>query len=157
MVIRFPEEVLSTPDNSCFQYFIEEYRRRLNNHGLGPHYVWVTEQNMSYNRHYHLIWFFNGNKIRYFQIPPREALLYWGLALKRFYNYDGGVDGLIQVGEVEQHGYTRCGYVIHRDDWPLYRQVLKHYSYYAKVNTKGNTADRVREFGASIIRSSVLK
>ena len=57
MVIRFPEGLQSTPDNNCFQYFIEEYRRRLSKHGFGPHYVWVTEQNLSCNRHYHLIWF----------------------------------------------------------------------------------------------------
>ena len=157
MVIRFPEELQSTPDNNCFQYFIEEYRRRLCNHGLSPHYVWVTEQNLSCNRHYHLIWFLNGNKIRYFQIPPHEALLYWGMALKRFYNYDGCVDGLIQVCEVTQNGHTRCGYMIHRENDDLYKSILRHYSYYAKINTKGVTPDRIREFGASIIRSYVLK
>ena len=153
MVIRFPEGLQSTPDNNCFQYFIEEYRRRLSKHGFGPHYVWVTEQNLSCNRHYHLIWFLNGNKIRYFQIPPHEALLYWGMALKRFYNYDGSPDGLIQVCTVEQNG-LRCGYIIRRHDDKLYNTILQHYSYYAKVNTKGSTPDRIREFGASIIRHS---
>ena len=151
MVIRFPEGLQATPDNNCFQYFIEEYRRYFNKHGLSPHYVWVTEQNLSPNRHYHLIWFFNGNKIRYFQIPPRQALLYWGMALKRFYNYDGNINGLIQICEVRQNGYSRYGYLVHRSDNELYKQILQHYSYYAKMNTKGTTPDRVREFGASNI------
>lgn len=155
MVIRFPKGLKTTPDNNCFQYFIEEYRRFFNKQGLSPHYVWVTEQNLSSNRHYHLIWFFNGNKIRYFQVPPRQAQLYWGMALKRFYNYDGYIEGLIHVQEVIQDGYSRCGYLIHHSDDDLYKQILIHYSYYAKVNTKGTTPDRVREFGASCIRSVI--
>lgn len=150
LVIRFPADLQTSGDNNCFQYFIEEYRRKLSSHEFSPHYVWVTERKKSINRHYHLILFLNGNKIRYFSIPPREANLLWAKALNDFYGYTGPVNGLIHVHNGEFNGIgTSHGYLLKRSNREMFDFVLKNYSYFAKTNTKGATPHRIREFGSS--------
>lgn len=152
LVIRFPKDLQTTGDNNCFQYFMEEYRRKLNSHEFSPHYVWVTERKTSQNRHYHLILFLNGNKIRFFSIPPREANLLWEKALHNFYGYTGAVNGLIHVHDGRVNGIgVNHGYLLKRGDQEMLDLVLENYSYFAKVNTKGVTPFRVREFGSSQI------
>jgi len=154
LVIRFPTAIIASPDNNCFQYFIEEYRRCLRDHGFDPHYVWVTEKSQSLNQHYHLILMLNGNKIRYFSTPPVEALHLWGKALQRYYGYNGSPDGLIHVCCTDnQSVFPEYGCIIHRGDIEALQRIQTIYSYYAKVNTKGFTENRVREFGASLLKA----
>lgn len=152
LVIRFPDCLIAQQNNACFQYFIEEYRRILNIHDYDPHYVWVAEQNQSQNHHYHLLLFLNGNKIRYFSLPPLEANTVWGRALFRFYGYTGAIEGLIHVGEIMQNQFTYHGYMIPRNNPDMQEQALTHFSYYAKCHSKINFANKVRVFGASQLK-----
>ena len=41
LVAKYPDEVDAEKSNQCFQYFMEEYRRKLMIHGFSPQYVWV--------------------------------------------------------------------------------------------------------------------
>jgi len=152
LVIRFPGCLVAEQNNACFQYFIEEYRRILNFHDYDPHYIWVAEQNQAQNHHYHLLLFLDGNKIRYFSVPPLEANSVWSRALLRFYGYTGSIDGLIHVGEVSENQFSWHGYMIRRDNPDMQEHALTHFSYFAKLHSKICFANRVRVFGASQLR-----
>lgn len=150
LIVRYPQSVHAEPDNRCFGYFIDEYRKRLNaDERRLIHYVWCVEQHLSENPHYHLILVLNGNIMRYFATPPFEANAIWKRALRCFYGYDGSPDGLIQVNE---GGFDRIvmnhGYLIHRGNDDLIQHVLEVCSYTAKIRTKLD-AFRVRSFGYS--------
>ena len=150
LIIRYPQVIHATPDNRCFGYFIDEYRRNLNaNRKCLLHYVWCVEQHCAENPHYHLILILDGNIMRYFATPPFEANAIWSRALRCFYRYDGPANGLIHVNE---GGFDQIvmnhGYLIHRGDSDLIRHVLEVTSYTAKIRTKLD-AFRVRSFGYS--------
>ena len=152
LAIRFPQALSAELNNHCFQYFIEEYRRILNAHGYDPHYIWVAEKDASMNHHYHLLLLLNGSRIRYFQTPPEEASAVWSRALSRFYGYGGSMKGLIHVGEVMQNQFSCHGYVIPRDNPDMQKFALEHFSYFAKVHSKICFPDKVRSFGASLLK-----
>lgn len=152
LVIRFPECLTAEQNNACFQYFIEEYRRVLNAYEYDPHYIWVAEQNLSPNHHYHLLLFLNGNKIRYFRLPPLDAQTVWSRALYRFYGYTGSVEGLIHVGETTQNQFSCHGYMIRRDNLDMQELALRHFSYYAKIHSKICFPNKVRVFGTSLLK-----
>ena len=150
LIVRYPQTIQAAPDNRCFGYFIDEYRRRLNaDKKRLIHYAWCVEQHLSDNPHYHLILILNGNIMRYFATPPFEANAIWGRALRCFYGYDGSPDGLIQVNEGGfDHITMDHGYLIHRGNDDLIQHVLEVCSYTAKIRTKLD-AFRVRSFGYS--------
>lgn len=152
LTVRFPQELNATPNNVCFQYFIEEYRRILFTHEYDPQYIWVAEQNESQNHHYHLLLFLNGNKIRYFSLPPLEANEIWYRALKHFYEYTGSVEGLIHVGEAVRNQVSSHGYMIPRNNPDMQELTLTHFSYFAKLYSKIDIGNRVRVFGASQLK-----
>ena len=152
MAIRFPQSLIAEPNNNCFQYFIEEYRRILNAHSYDPHYVWVAEKDEAANQHYHLLLLLNGNRIRFFQMPPTEASAVWGRALNRFYGYNGSVDGLIHVGKVMQHEHLRRSYLILRNDFDTQDDMMEHFSYFAKMHSKACFTNKTRVFGASLMK-----
>ena len=156
LIVRYPQSIHATPDNRCFGYFIDEYRRRLNaDEKRLIHYAWCVEQHLSDNPHYHLILILDGNIMRYFATPPFEANAIWGRALHCFYGYDGSSHGLIQVNE---GGFDQIamnhGYLIHRENNDLIQHVLEVCSYTAKVRTKLD-AFRVRSFGYSKLAGGV--
>ena len=150
LIIRYPQSIHATPDNRCFGYFIDEYRKCLNaNRKCLLHYAWCVEQHLSENPHYHLILILDGNIMRYFATPPFEANAIWSRALRCFYGYDGSANGLIHVNE---GGFDQIvmnhGYLIHRGNDDLIRHVLEVFSYVAKIRTKLDRF-RVRSFGYS--------
>ena len=150
LIVRYPQSIQATPDNRCFGYFIDEYRRSLNaNRKCLLHYAWCVEQHCAENPHYHLILILDGNIMRYFATPPFEANAIWGRALRCFYGYEGSANGLIHVNE---GGFDQIvmnhGYLIHRGNDDLIRHVLEVYSYVAKIRTKLDQY-RVRSFGYS--------
>lgn len=154
LIVRYPQSIQATPDNRCFGYFIDEYRRCLNaDKKRLLHYVWCVEQHRSENPHYHLILILDGNIMRYFATPPFEANAIWGRALHSSYGYEGSVNGLIHVNE---GGFDQIvmnhGYLIHRGDYDLIRHVLEVCSYVAKIRTKLDQF-RVRSFGYSKLTS----
>ena len=168
LVIRYPASVwaeISTHwegtrepgrhyrSNPCFNYFLEVYRKAMNAHGRRLlHYVWVMERKFSANPHYHLILILNGNLMRYFAIPPFEATEIWRRSLACFHGYIGTAVGLIHVSSGSYNDMTmKHGYLIHQGDTEMLNHVLRHYSYFAKVNTKPEVP-HVRCFGASKLR-----
>ena len=156
LIIRFPAAVRAVPDNRCFGYFIDEYRRTLNrNEKRLLHYAWCVEQHLSENPHYHLFLIIDGNAMRYFALPPFEANAVWGRALRCFYGYDGSVNGLIHVNEGSFNNITmNHGQLIHRGDDDLIQHVLEVCSYIAKIRTKLDV-HRVRSFGYSKITGEI--
>ena len=165
LVIRYPESVraeISTHweeprepgrhyrSNPCFNYFIEIYRKSINSKEKKLlHYVWVMEKKYSLNPHYHLVLILNGNLMRYFAIPPVEVTEMWRRALACFHGYIGTGVGLIHVSAGAYGDMVmKHGYMLHRGNTEMLHHVLRHYSYFAKVNTKPDTP-HVRCFGAS--------
>ena len=150
LVIRLPQVVRSDGSNDCFQYFIEEYRRVLVHNLL--HYVWVREQHLSHNPHWHVVLFLNGNEIRYFKYTY-QAEYFWSLALRRFYGYSDCVNGLVHICHGGYQGVRmNHGIMVPRDNLAMRAEVFKACSYLAKIYTKGNAPKNVREHGSSILK-----
>lgn len=152
LIVRYPRAVKASPDNRCFGYFIDEYRRALNRDKRRLlHYVWCVEQHLSDNPHYHLLLIIDGNFMRHFALPPFEVNAIWGRALRCFYGYEGSANGLIHINECGfDNSALNHGQLIHRENTDLIQHVLEVCSYVAKIRTKLD-ADRVRSFGYSKI------
>lgn len=147
LVVNFPVDINATSDNSCFQYFIEEYRRYLG--GKLLHYLWVREQHYSHNQHYHVILFIDGNKIRYFRCPSKAEDL-WSNAINKFHNINFTGTGLIhQCSAYLNNIPMNHGMLIQRGDVPIMHEVFRLCSYLAKVATKGDAPKGVRSYGSS--------
>lgn len=143
LIVRFPISVQAPEDNHCFQFFMEEYRRFLSRQGLGPHFVWVREKHDSHNPHYHLLLWLNGNAIRYY-LSPEKADYFWHFILERTFGAPIPKHGLI---EVAPSALGNHGVLIASTDEPLKQTMIQYSSYFAKLNTKGRTEKRIREFG----------
>jgi len=155
LVVRYPQNLngIVESDNSPLQYFIEEFKRKLQNHGFDPAYIWVREQSASHMPpHWHVILILDANKIRYFD-NLSECNHYWSLALQKYYNYYGDTTGLIHqcYANINSRVWNK-GVVIHRDNKAVLGECLKICSYLAKINSKQNTPPGVRKFGASQIK-----
>ncbi|UDQ99430.1 inovirus-type Gp2 protein [Lentisphaerota bacterium WC36G] len=62
MDLRFPDQSYYTDHNNILSNFLESFMRNLERQGLDPHYIWVREQNSSFNPHYHVVIMLNGHK-----------------------------------------------------------------------------------------------
>lgn len=146
MVLRLPHEAQAY-DNECIQYFIEEYRRVLGSKLI--HYVWAREQNSSHNPHWHLILYFNGNRMRYFG-SMHQVNRIWGIALGYSCQYFHSSNGLIHICGAGINGIQiPRGILAHRNNYTLINEILKLCSYICKVNSKGNAPKNVNEYGSS--------
>ena len=141
--IRQPQIVESDGSNTCFQWFWEEYMRKLREYVLG--FVWTREQHNSHNCHWHTIIFFDQNKMRYFGYPFTANSL-WAKAIEKFYKIDAPKLGLIESAPL-----IRNGLVVHRDNELLQDEALRIAAYIAKKKTKGEAPYHVREFGVSYV------
>jgi len=132
-------------DNSCFQSFIEAYRRCLANKGMDPEYLWVRETGTINDRcHYHLLLLLDGNTIRYFG-DPFEVRKYWLNALKNHFNYDSEVAPLhVQTLPQMQHGI-----MIKRSDPSAISMAIEIGSYLAKIATKTSIGKYIKTFSTS--------
>jgi hypothetical protein len=150
LVVRYPSDMQAYNDNQCFQYFMEEYRRFLNDKLL--HYVWVREQHSSHNPHYHLALFFDGNKMQYFS-QPSQAIYFWKKAIAKVHNFEINGRGLIHICEANVNDIKmNHGMMIHRNNPAMKQEAFKLCSYLAKINTKGSAPKNVREYGSSLLR-----
>lgn len=157
LVIRFPEDLVASPDNDCFQYFLEEYRRSLKDKLI--HYVWVRERHSSHNHHYHLLLLFDGNLMRYFAYQYMPTNL-WLRSIAIFYNIESANRGLIHQcsGDNYISGVKlNHGIMVHRDNHALTQAVYQICSYFAKVYSKGSSPKNIREFGVSYLKSTTPK
>ena len=150
LIVRYPESIIAPENNDCFQYFIEEYRRFLALSGFDPHYIWVRERHNSPNPHYHLLLLLNGNEIRYYRSPDRANQL-WYFVLQRNFSISIPTSGLIHIVPAEYGDY---GVMLRRGDEAIKRWAVQWFSYFAKLNTKGDAGRGVREFGSSILRKN---
>lgn len=134
-------------DNSAVQEFMDRFLKYLSNtKGLRPMYVWVREQGTSGNPHYHLVLLLDGRKIQNLHGVMEEAKRLWGEINK----CDG--DGLVH--------YKNGSWML-RTDSPTYQsdiaECVRHASYLAKSNTKGNAPHRQREYGCTQLGRFVEK
>ena len=138
--VRFPLGYIWPDDNSLFQGFIENYRRRLSDWGYDAHLLWAREQKTSPNPHYHCFILLNGNKIRYFKNTSKADEL-WARAL----NLPLKIPGLIQICPIDKY-YSK---IIHQNNSFEFAKIFKALSYLAKVATKLKTPKHTRMFGCS--------
>ena len=152
--IRFPDGMLIPEDNSCFQYFIENYRRYMVRHKFDPYYLWVRERNKAVHHHYHCYFLLNGNNIRYLLLnskdsqenkKPSKADELWAAAC----GLPEPIKGLVHITEIEVNGYSQRGIMVHRNDRDAFADAFAFVGYLAKVATKGSSTRYVREFGSS--------
>jgi len=150
--IRFPVNMVIPEDNSCFQYFIENYRRYMVRHEFDPYYLWVRERNKAIHHHYHCYFLLNGNNIRYMHLnnkdddqKPSKADELWAAAC----GLPEPIKGLVHITKIEVNGYSQRGIMVHRDDRAAFADAFAFVGYLAKVATKGSASRYVREFGSS--------
>ena len=152
--VRFSDGMLIPEDNSCFQYFIENYRRYMVRHKFDPYYLWVRERAHADHFHYHCYFLLNGNNIRYLLLnskdseedkKPSKADELWSAAC----GLPESIKGLVHITKFEVNGYTQRGIMVHRNDRAAFADAYWFISYLAKVATKGSSTRYVREFGSS--------
>ena len=148
--IRFPDGMQIPEDNSCFQYFVENYRRCMARQKLDPYYLWVRERAQSDHFHYHCFFLLNGNNIRYLLLnkkdkKPSRADMLWAAAC----GLPEPIKGLVHITKFEVNGYTQRGIMVHRNDRAAFDDAYWFISYLAKVATKGSASRYVREFSSS--------
>jgi len=151
ITLTFPAEVTLSPctDNSCFQYFLENYIRYLAHRNYSPGYLWCREiGGQNHHLHYHLLLYLNGHNIQFFNLHEIcSAKLYWGRALQRFFGWTD---------------FTGCGAPIHiatdnfkvlRADYQTYlRAIQEKVGYLAKCRTKETSGRYIRNWGQSQMR-----
>ncbi len=146
MQFTFPVELdVEGIDNSCFQSFIEAYKRHLESRGLDPEYLWVREVGETSERcHYHLMLLLNGNKIRYFN-DPIMVKKYWRNSLQTTFNYNG------QAAPMHLHilPTLRRGMAIKRGDHSNFEQAISVASYLAKIRTKIPIGRNIKAYSTS--------
>ena len=154
--IKFPQEIQATPDNQCFQDFMESYIRYLNNQAklkdssrrkyFYPQYVWTREIKNSHNHHYHLLLLLNANAIQNFK-GIQQITAYWARALNKFYGYLGNAQGCIY--------YCKNGLgetiTIDRNNPASIAVAFQLGSYLAKVNTKDQSLNNINSWSCSRI------
>lgn len=152
--IRFPINMVIPEDNSCFQCFIENYRRYMARQDFDPYYLWVRERDKAVHHHYHCYFLLNGNNIRYLLLnskdseedkKPSKADELWSAAC----GLPEPVKGLVHITEIEVNGYIQRGIMVHRNDRVAFADAFAFIGYLAKVATKGSSTRYVREFGSS--------
>ena len=152
--VRFPIDMVIPEDNSCFQNFIENYRRYMARQKLDPYYLWVRERAHADHFHYHCYFLLNGNNIRYLLLnskdseedkKPSKADELWAAAC----GLPEPIKGLVHITPIEVNGYTQLGIMVHRDDRVAFADAYWFISYLAKVATRGSSTRYVREFGSS--------
>ena len=149
LVVKLPS-VIQGSDNSCFQYFIEEYRRAIGSKLI--HYVWVREQHGSHNPHWHFLLYYDSNRLRFLK-DLLQLNRFWQRALEKHYAFYGNARGLIHMCDAGINGIQmNHGVVVHRDNPAMIDEILKICSYLAKINTKGSAPKNVREYGSSQLR-----
>lgn len=151
LVAKYPDEVDAEKSNQCFQYFMEEYRRKLMIHDFSPQYVWVREQHTSKNPHYHFVLFLNANRIQYFN-RLREVRWLWVKAICKF---NPGAQAtisshLIHKDQSVYHSQQiNHGLIVTRNNRALQEEAIRFCSYIAKINTKEATPFNCNCFHAS--------
>ena len=142
---RYPESLIDYyEDNTCLSCFLDLYVRRQKDMLL--EYVWVREQAESKHCHWHTVFFFNQNRMRFFAFPEKEDLL-WKISIARNYLVDRKT--LPQWGLVESSPKIKNGFLVKRQDPELIDEALRIISYLAKKKTKENTPSHVHKWGAS--------
>ena len=146
--IRFPNNYFPPSDNSIFQRFFENFIRHLQRQVLDPHYLWVREQSKEKHQHYHVVLLLDGNKTQsiYGHLNLAESLWAKSLGLP-------DASGLICYCTESRDGIAQHNGLMMRrgsPDFPLvFNTCFEWASYLAKINTKGNAPNGVREWGSS--------
>lgn len=150
LVVKYPADLSADTRNDCFQYFMEEYRRKLAFHRFSPHYVWCRECHNARNCHYHLVLFLDGNRIPYFS-RLTEANELWQLAIRKFNPDTRIVPEQLIYKCPAQYSEARMnhGIMVSRNNRPLQQETIRICSYIAKINTKRSAPFDCNDFHAS--------
>lgn len=154
--VKFPQELQATPDNQCFQDFLESYIRQLKNQAklkdyskrkyFHSQYLWTREVDSSHNHHYHLLLLINSNSIRHFR-GVQQMTAYWANSLNKFYGYTGNAQGCIW--------YCKNGLgetiTIDRNNPALIALAFQLGSYLAKKSTKNLNLNNINSWSCSRI------
>lgn len=149
LVAKYPEELDAEKSNQCFQYFMEEYRRKLASHNFSPQYVWVREQHTSKNPHYHFVLFLDANRIQYFN-RHWEVRKLWDRAILKFNPGAIILSSLIHKDQiVYRNQQINHGLIVTQNNRTFQEEAIRFCSYIAKVNTKEATPLNCNGFHAS--------
>ena len=147
LTLTFPSEICVdyNTDNSCFQFFIENYTRYLAHHGYDPGYLWVREVGEQNSRlHYHLLLFLNGHHIQFFNsLEMNKVNDYWTRALQRLLRFP-------ESGSMSVHVATDNFKVIKANPETFIRAIHEKISYLAKIHTKEVIGRSIRCWGQSL-------
>lgn len=137
MVVRydlhFPADKAYSGHGEYIRSFQNKLRQNLRRRKLDPVDLWVREQNISLNPHYHCFLLLDGNKVQsiYAVLPLAERL--WASTIGDDRN------GLVQRCRKNWDGSKSInGCRLTRIDQGLYYQCQDWLSYLAKEYTKGN-------------------
>ena len=150
LVIKYPAQLNAAKRNDCFQYFMEEYRRKLSRRGFGPHYVWVREQHYSGNQHYHLVLLLDARAIQYFN-KLTEANQLWQTAIRKFNPQSKSIPLKLIHKDTARYGQMkiRHGILVAKNNYHLRMACIRYCAYLAKCETKGRGPQNCNDFNAS--------
>jgi hypothetical protein len=143
--LRYPHDKIMGADNTdiskCMSKIIQKFKRD----GLDPVYMWVREQALNHNPHYHCLILLNGHKTRSPEMVFDVAARLWASTICDYTN------GLVHHCDKTRTGeYQVNGELIYRQD-AIFPHVERQISYMAKPNGKGTLNDGLRDFGMSRI------
>lgn len=150
LVVKYPKVLNAAESNHCFQYFMEEYRRKLKLHNFAPQYVWVRELHHARNQHYHLVLFLNAKEIQFFN-KTTEARLLWSKAIRKYNPTVRYIPPrLVHKDAGNYNGAAiRHGLIVTAKNQALKQEAIRWCSYVAKINTKGSAPYDCNDFHAS--------
>ena len=148
--IRYPLLYDSQSNNSdiseCMSYVIKKYKRDC----LDPCYIWVREQNMSSNQHYHVALFLDGQRVRSYRHVFDTVESAWGRVLGC--NVEGCIHHCTDPDDIDSNGI-----MLRSDDTGRYSErkhkVFKILSYLSKSYSKAEDNDGIRNFGCTQLNS----
>ncbi|WP_290920191.1 inovirus-type Gp2 protein [Halodesulfovibrio sp.] len=147
--LRFPAEYSAHSDNDAISKCKDTFTRKLKRNGSDPKMLWVREQSREKHQHYHCFVAVDGNKHQAPQKLHAEVEKHWNRAL----DIDENTQGLVHHCNRDRKGDSvQNSYNLRRNDDNFqeeYDKCLMHFSYLAKVNTKGYEPKGKHMFGCS--------
>lgn len=131
-----------TPNNSHLDSVLQTFSNYIKRHHsvnrLG--YCWVREQERAKAQHYHLVFMFDGNRVKH----PRKLLEHIG---EKWIFY---TDGSYHIPQAPTHHLTR-------DNSKAIGKAVYHLSYLAKGRGKGYRPPKTRDFSTSQLKPKGVK
>ncbi len=148
--LHFPAEIQYPPDNTIIESFMSHFMKSLYRQNIHSLYIWVREQKMSINHHYHVCLFLDGQKVQHKENILKLAQSLWTSKLNLPLDEN---NGLVHYCDKNLDGsYVDNGIKINRNspDFIYNRnRVIFSASYLAKTYSKNFVNPGVRQFSCS--------